>query len=204
MEDVIMPGDVRSKRLVMPVSEREKEMIKQAKAFQSLPTFPKNKVTQWLEEPNVKEFNKILLDKAFMKHFSLTEPNVLKEELQKYFECCYDNSIVPTISSMSVWLGVNKDTIYSHISSKSNVADVLSQAVNFCHSINENGALSGSINSVLYMFLSKNYYGMQDNSTLNLTTGLQDNTINNSNTMKVIQEQIALEHTSQTQINPPN
>lgn len=199
-----MPGDIRSKRLVMPVSEREKEMIKQAKDFQSLPTFPKNKVTQWLEEPNVKAFNKILLEKAFMKHFSLTEPNVLKEELQKYFECCYDNAIVPTISSMSVWLGVNKDTIYSNIANKSNVADVLSQAVNFCHSLNENGAISGSINSVLYMFLSKNYYGMQDNSTLNLTTGLQDTTVNNTNTMKVIQEQLALEHTAKTNLNMSN
>lgn len=199
-----MPGDIRSKRLVMPVSEREKEMIKQAKAFQSLPTFPKNKVTQWLEEPNVKTFNKILLEKAFMKHFSLTEPNILREELQQYFECCYDNSIVPTISSMSVWLGVNKDTIYSNIANKSNVADVLSQAVDFCHSINENGAISGSINSVLYMFLSKNYYGMQDNSTLNLTTGLQDATVNNTNTMKVIQEQLALEHTAKNEINMSN
>ena len=102
-----------------------------------------------------------------------------------------------------VWLGVNKDTIYSNIANKSNVADVLSQAVDFCHSINENGAISGSINSVLYMFLSKNYYGMQDNSTLNLTTGLQDATVNNTNTMKVIQEQLALEHTTKNDLNTP-
>ena len=40
------------------------------------------------------------------------------------------------------------------------------------------------------MFLAKNYYGLNDNSTINLTSTLQDNTINNSNTMKVIQEQI--------------
>lgn len=199
-----MPGDSRSKRLVMPISEREKEMVKQATAFQNLPTFPKNKVSQWLGEPNVKAFNKILLEKAFMKHFSLTEPEVLRVELMKYFECCYDNEIVPTISSMSVWLGVNKDTIYSNITNKSNVADVLSQAVNFCHSLNENGAISGTINSVLYMFLSKNYYGMQDNSTLNLTTGLQDTTVNNTNTMKVIQEQLALEHTNKNELNMSN
>ncbi len=193
-----------SKRLVMPVSEREKAMIKQAKAFQSLPTFPKNKVSQWLGEPNVKAFNKILLEKAFMKHISLTEPNVLKEELKQYFECCYANEIVPTISSMSVWLGVNIDTIYSNSHSQNQCSEVLSQAINFCHSINENGAISGTINSVLYMFLSKNYYGMQDNSTLNLTTGLQDTTVNNTNTMKVIQEQLALEHTAKTNLNMSN
>ena len=190
-----------SKRLWVPVSEREKEMVKQATKFQNLPTFPKNKVSQWLREDNVKAFNKILLDKAFMKHIPLTEPEVLSIELQKYFECCYSHDIVPTISSMSVWLGVNKDTIYSNIAHKSRCSDVLSQAVNFCHSINENGAISGSINTVLYMFLSKNYYGMKDNTTLNLTTGLQDNTINNINTMKVIQEQIAIEHAENTKKN---
>lgn len=197
-------ADVRSKRLVIPVSEREKEMVKQATKFQNLPTFPKNKVSQWLREDNVKAFNKILLDKAFMKHFSLTEPEVLRRELKGYFECCYSHDIVPTISSMSVWLGVNKDTIYSNIANKTRVADVLSQAVDFCHSVNENGAISGNINTVLYMFLSKNYYGMKDNSTLNLTTGIQDATVNNTNTMKVIQEQIALEHHDKTNLNMSN
>lgn len=196
-----MPGDTKSKRLVTPISEREKEMVKQATKFQNLPTFPKNKVSQWLSEPNVKTFNKILLEKAFMKHFYLTDVEDIKLELQGYFECCYANDIVPTISSMSVWLGVNKDTIYDNIARKTTVAEVLSQAVDFCHSINENGAISGSINSVLYMFLSKNYYGMHDNSTINLTTGLQEPTINNTDTMKVIQEQLALEHTSKTDLN---
>ena len=44
------------------------------------------------------------------------------------------------------------------------------------------------------MFLSKNYYGLQDTNTLNLTSQLTDNTINNQNTMKVIQEQLLLEN----------
>ena len=196
-----MPVNKDSKRLITPVSVREKEMVKQALAFQNIPNFPKNKVSQWLSEPNVKTFNKILLEKAFMKHIAFTEPIALQQELQGYFECCYTNEIVPTISSMSVWLGVNKDTIYSNIQNKNQCSDILQQAVDFCHSINENGAISGSINSVLYMFLSKNYYGMHDNSTINLTTGLQEPTINNTDTMKVIQEQLALEHTSKTDLN---
>lgn len=197
-------ADNNSKRVTIPMGERHIQAITKALQTQNKPQFSKNKASQYLSEPNVKAFNKILLDKTFSKHIPISDSEELKQELSDYFNSCYQFEIVPTMSSLASWLGVNMDTIYANMQNGSKNSEILKQAVNFCHSLNENGAIAGAINSVLYMFLSKNYYGMQDNSTLNLTTGLQDNTINNSNTMKVIQEQIALEHTSQTQINPPN
>ena len=63
-----------------------------------------------------------------------------------------------------------------------------------CHAIQQDSTLHGNINPILYMFLSKNYHNMKDTNTLNLTTQLTDNTINTNNTMRVIQEQIALEN----------
>lgn len=195
-----MPYD-NSKRVIVPIGEREKQAIKEAEKHMSLPNYTKNKASQYLSEPNVKTFNKILLEKAFSKHIPFTSEEDMKNELFKYFDTCYKQDIVPTISSLCVWLGVHKDTIYSTIANKGRNSDLLTQAVQICHMQNENGAIAGSINSVLYMFLSKNYYGMHDNSTINLTTGLQEPTINNTDTMKVIQEQLALEHTSKTDLN---
>ncbi len=179
-----------SKRVLIPVAERERQALKEAEQATLKNYGGKNKVAQWLAEPNTKAFNKILLDKAFSNHIPFTSHEDLKNELYKYFNTCYSKDIVPTISTLCTWLGVHRDTIYSTIANKGTNSDVLSQALNICHSIQENGAIAGSINSVLYMFLAKNYYGLNDNSTINLTSTLQDNTINNSNTMKVIQEQI--------------
>ena len=53
------------------------------------------------------------------------------------------------------------------------------------------GALNNNINAVLYMFLSKNYYGLQDTRNVELST--PQTTTDKANTLKVIQEQIALE-----------
>lgn len=191
-------------RTSLPAGEGKANAIIKTLQTQSLPTFSKNKLSQWLSEENVKSFNKILLDKTFRNHVALEDTNALEKELFDYFQACYDYEMVPTISSMSCWLGVNRNVIYEVVANKGKNGDILSQAVDFCHSLNENGALSGSINSVLYMFLSKNYYGMQDNSTLNLTTGIQNPTINNEATMRVIQEQLAIENTSKTNLNVSN
>lgn len=197
-------ADNNSKRVTVPIGERHAQAIAQALEKQSLPNYTKNKVSQYLSEPNVKTFNKILLDKAFSKHIPISDSEELTKELSDYFSSCYSFEIVPTMSSLAVWLGVNIDTIYANMQNGCKNSEILKQAVNFCHSINENGAISGSINSVLYMFLSKNYYGMHDNSTINLTTGLNEPTINNANTMKVIQEQLALENNAKTNSNMSN
>ena len=70
----------------------------------------------------------------------------------------------------------------------------LKNAIKVCHAYQEEATLHGNVNPVLYMFLAKNYYGLQDTNTLNLTSQLTDNTINTNNTMKVIQEQLLLEN----------
>ena len=71
---------------------------------------------------------------------------------------------------------------------------VLTQALQICHAFQEAGTLHGNINPVLFMYLSKNYYGLKDQSSISLTTTINDKTINNNQTMKVIQEQLALEN----------
>lgn len=193
-----------TKRNMVPIGERQANTLVEMIKTQNSPNFSKSKVSQWLSETNVKAFNKILLNKAFSKPISLTNSEELLTELQAYFQTCYDCEMVPTVSNLATWLGIARDTLYSTVQGNTQISDTLRQAIDFCHSINENGAISGNINTVLYMFLSKNYYGMKDNSTLNLTTGIQDATVNNTNTMKVIQEQIALEHHDKTNLNMSN
>lgn len=164
------------------------------------PNQNQNKLSQFLKQPNVKEFNKVMYSRAFTdmqgyKPFCIESEEVCQKECLEFFTLCYDYDIIPSIASLAVYLRVDKETIYSNMNNpNSPVANCLRNAVNICHSLQEESTLHGNINPVLYMFLSKNYFGMKDTNTLNLTTQLTDTTINNQNTMKIIQEQLLLEN----------
>lgn len=164
------------------------------------PNNNQNKLSQFLKQDNVKEFNKVMYSRAFIdmqgrKPFCIESEEICREECREFFELCLKYDIIPSIACLSVYLRIDKETIYSNMNNpNSPVANCLKNAVNVCHSLQEESTLHGNINPVLYMFLSKNYYGLQDTNTLNLTSQLTDNTINNQNTMKVIQEQLLLEN----------
>lgn len=164
------------------------------------PNNNQNKLSQFLKQENVKEFNRVLYSKAFLdmqgyKPFCIESEEICRKECQEFFELCLKYDIIPSIACLAVYLRVDKETIYSNMNNpNSPVSNCLKNAVNVCHSLQEESTLHGNVNPVLYMFLSKNYYGLQDTNTLNLTSQLTDNTVNTNNTMKIIQEQILLEN----------
>ena len=62
--------------------------------------------------------------------------------------------------------------------------------------VNEMGALAGKIPVTLFQFLSTNYYGLKNTQQVEIKPSI-DKTVDNQETLKVIQEQIASEN-SQT------
>jgi hypothetical protein len=70
-------------------------------------------------------------------------------------------------------------------------------AINTCQSYQETAVLDGSVPSVPFIFLSKNYFNLKDTTDIAFNTNNQnDNTIN-SNTMDIIKQQIANEQDAQ-------
>ena len=158
-----------------------------------------DKLTNYLSQENVKEFNMTLVDKSLRttskQIFSSREECF--EEVSGYFKLCNDYNMPPTIASLCVYIGMHRDTLYSLAKSNSCVySDLLSKAIDICHSYLENGALSSTIAPLLFIFLGKNYYSLTDSSTVNLTSTLLDTT-NSSNTMNIVKEQLELENKSQ-------
>lgn len=179
--------------------------ITKEEAVQSLidkePPRQLNKLCDFLHQDNVKKFNRELVSRAFLEHMGTTKPFALDDEEEclresaEFFELCYKHDIIPNVASLAVYLRTDVATIYQNIANISSpVNKVLTQAIQICHALQEEGTLHGNINPVLFMYLSKNYYGLKDQSSINLTTTINDKTINNNNTMKVIQEQLALEN----------
>lgn len=179
--------------------------ITKEEAIQSLidkePPRQLNKLCDFLHQDNVKKFNRELVSRAFLDHmdtykpFSLDDEEECSKECAEFFELCYTHNIIPNIPSLAVYLRTDVATIYENIANISSpVNQVLNQARQICHALQEEGALHGAINPVLFMYTSKNYFGLKDQSSINLTTTISDKTINNNQTMKVIQEQLALEN----------
>lgn len=179
--------------------------ITKEEAIQSLinkePPRQLNKLCDFLHQDNVKEFNRVLVSRAFLDHmgnsksFALDDEEECLKECAEFFELCYKHDIIPNVASLAVYLRTDTRTIYENMANISSPANrVLTQAISICHALQEEGTLHGNINPVLFMYLSKNYYGLKDQSSISLTTTINDKTINNNQTMKVIQEQLALEN----------
>ena len=119
--------------------------------------------------------------------------------MEDYFKLCYDCNIIPTIASLSLYLGLNRETLYNYANNPKtyDYSNILRMAINTCQSYQETAVLDGSIPSVPFIFLSKNYFGLKDTTDISFNNNQDTNIMNNTNTMQVIKEQIESEQQTQ-------
>ena len=184
--------------------EREKMVIDRGNPTNS----SKSKMSEYLSQDNVKSFNRIVISRNFEKleerHKSKSQQifNNYDEclcDVEDYFKLCDKYNIIPTIASLSLYLGVNKETIYQYANNPKvyECSNILKTAIQTCQAYHENAFISGEIPPVAFIFYAKNYYGMKDQTDVRFNQDNQDNNILNSNTMETIKEQIELEKQSQ-------
>ena len=185
-----------SKRYTTTQEERRQQVIDKSNPTNS----SKSKLTEYLSQPNVKKFNSITTSKSFDIASKKGYPRAFGsydeclEEVEGYFKLCYECDIIPTIASLSIYLGLNRETLYNYANNPKiyDYSNILKLAINTCQSYQETAVLDGSIPSVPFIFLSKNYFGLKDTTDVRFNPDNPDNTIN-SNTMDIIKEQIESE-----------
>ena len=189
-----------SRRYTTTKEERINQVLEKGNPTHS----SKNKLSEYLSQPNVKAFNSIITSKNFECIKVRGYPRTFKNreecanEIEDYFKLCYQYDMIPTIASLCLYIGINRDTLYN-ISNNPKIYDyydIVKSAIDTCHSYQESAVLSGDIPSVPFIFLAKNYYNLKDQTDVRFNQDTQDNTIN-SNTMATIKEQIELEKQSQ-------
>lgn len=161
----------------------------------------KNK-NSYMSDPNVKEFMKEMNERAFGKSrigrptaFSSLEQ--LEKDLDEYIELCRRTDTTPTVASAALWLDCDRDTIYNHANNPNSIFfGTCKRIINMCHVSLENRAIGNGMNSVLYMFLGKNYFGLKDDKNITVTPNTGDSSTNSQETMNAIQKQIEEEHVS--------
>lgn len=181
------------------ISDREKE-FEQKLLNKKNGTYNNDKSKSYMANPQVKEFNKALRDRVFNsagvgRPYKWNNVQEVEEDIVKFFELCDRTNTIPTVINLSVWLGCNKDTIYAHANdSNSPFSDLFKNVLSMFHGTLENSSISGAVNPVLYMFLSKNYFGMRDDKNINIAPATNDPTINNQETMSALQKQLEEEN----------
>lgn len=124
----------------------------------------------FLAEPQVKNYNTAIADRALMRRDSkLGAPEEVEKRIQEYFEICKNTSQLPSIKALSLYIGVPYRTIKKYIDDPtSRYNEMLVMARDLCHVIVENGALNNKVNPATYMFTAANYYDMKNTQSVEI------------------------------------
>lgn len=160
---------------------------------------------EYMSDPNTIKFMDSLIKRSFNssgigRPYSFESVESLEKDITDYIKLCYETSTIPTVSSASMWLGCNRDTLYEHANnSNSPFSDTCKNLISVCQVAMENGAIKNKMNSVLYMFLSKNYFGLKDDKNINVSAQ-QGSSVNSQETAEALRKQIEEESTPAAKI----
>lgn len=186
----------------MPKNETYEE--KEKRFMSCVNTSPKSinnrNKNDYMSDPNVKEFMAEMNERAFGKKgrgrppaFSSIEQ--LEDDLDDYIDLCRRTNTTPTVASVGLWLDCDRDTIYNHANNPNSIYfGTCKKIISMCHVALENRAIGNGMNSVLYMFLGKNYFGLKDDKNITVTPATSGSTTNSQETMDAIQKQIEEEN----------
>ena len=167
------------------------------------PKGTKSKMSEYLSQENVKCFNRIVVSRNFDK-LEERHKNKNQQIFQNYDEClndigdyfklCDKYNIIPTIASMALYLGVNKETIYQYANNPKmyECSNILKTAIQTCQAYHENAFMSGEVPPVAFIFYAKNYYGMKDQTDVRFNQDQNNETIS-SDSVSALREQIIQE-----------
>lgn len=183
----------------------DKQIAKQSNSKNYSPTVNKSS-SSYLSQENVKEFNKEMQKRVFNstgigRPYAFSNVVEFEKEVQEYFDLCTDKQVVPTVTSLALWLGCNRDTLYAHANNpNSPFSGIVKNCINYLHSIMQNGTVDGKINPVTYIFISKNDYAMRDDKNITVSAQSNSSPVNSQETMSAIQKQIEEENTINAEV----
>ena len=109
-------------------------------------------------------------DKKFPKVQNAKE---CAQRLNFFFNKCVKTGEYPTVEKMCIALGSHVREVYeweTHNTMGSEVSYMIRRAKNMIAAVDAELASNGYMNTVIYIFRSKNFYGMQDQAKVEITT----------------------------------
>lgn len=90
-----------------------------------------------------------------------------ERQVGEFFMYCHEHKIVPTRPALANWLGVNSGTLLRWSNDETNPFSFsIKKADEVMHQFMLQKTMEGSINTILYFFIAKNWYGMSDKTEI--------------------------------------
>lgn len=166
---------------------------------QNLPTNRKKAAAKQLSDEEKEALSKRL--HALIRESS--QPRVqtdeeLEERLMTYLTDCAENARIPTIESLYLCTGIPTRTLNSWLTGDSpglgeRTQEILERARDIVKSMDAELVLTGRIRDVPYIFRSKNYYGMKDQTDINYNTRVTMQLPNSDELQKKYLEDVKIE-----------
>lgn len=140
--------------------------------------FRGKKINEVLSPNNAPEDAKVLALRRTMAIKSLntsrcTTAEELKDRFDKLFQLCLEYNFIPTVESLALCSGIGRKDLWDIenglIHKNSGMGDVVKNAKDLIATCEAELARDGAINSTVYIFRAKNYFGMTDKQEVVLT-----------------------------------
>lgn len=117
-------------------------------------------------------YKKVQTKKYKGRPWTFPSAEALQEEVDNYFAYFIARRIPVTVSGLACWLGITIGTLKRWQRNQDTMPfyPVIEPAMAFIHMMTEQGALEGRIAAVPFIFLSKNYWGLNDTQELSIST----------------------------------
>lgn len=97
------------------------------------------------------------------KSLAFLEPEELEVQVGSFIDYCNLEHVVPTQVGLCLWLGIDIQTLQTWlVRTDFAVHPIVVNAVNSMHHVIEQKTLDGEIPTQLFMFYSKNWFGLRD------------------------------------------
>lgn len=124
---------------------------------------------EWIRTEEQREIAERLLQETLeaYKHQKVADEQELVQRLDDYFTYCANNSIIPTVEEMSLYLGYSVKGLWEIEQGNSmrlgaNASEIIKKAKSFIQTFDAKLVICGQLNFLAYCFRAKNYYGMVD------------------------------------------
>lgn len=100
-------------------------------------------------------------------NLSYNDTDKFMHEVEEYIKFSSEKRLTPTLLGCALWLGVDSATMRTWVNdSAHHLHNVAKTSSEYFHNYLQQKALDSELNPLMYFFMSKNYWGMQDKTEI--------------------------------------
>lgn len=126
------------------------------------------------KSPEFVEFNRQVRNKGLERARSgegLGNVDKVDSDIREYFDLCEEYAQIPSIKGLCVYLGITYALYNEYMNDiDSEYCNLFRSAIDYIHTVVENGAMNNKINPATYMFTAANFYGMDNSKSVKIDT----------------------------------